>query len=97
MDHSLCPPLPVSNSLVPVCVCVCARFVPNPFGEGLLYKTGDVVRWGQCSETKGLLMYLGRADQQVKFRGYRIELNEVSTRQAQKGGAITQIDRGTFC
>lgn len=51
-------------------------FVSNPFGAGRLYKTGDVVRW--CPRRgKGVVLYLGRMDSQVKFRGYRIELDEV--------------------
>ncbi|MDP3560888.1 MAG: amino acid adenylation domain-containing protein [Legionellaceae bacterium] len=49
------------------------RFIPNPFGAGRLYKTGDLVRW----LPDGNIEYIGRNDFQVKIRGYRIELGEI--------------------
>jgi amino acid adenylation domain-containing protein len=49
------------------------RFVGNPFGEGRLYKTGDMARYLPGGEIE----YLGRADDQVKIRGFRIELGEI--------------------
>ncbi len=52
------------------------RFVPNAIGEGegsRVYRTGDVCRYGE----EGEIEYVGRADQQVKVRGQRIELGEV--------------------
>ena len=53
------------------------RFVPDPFagGEGRMYCSGDLVHW----ENGGVLAYLGRADRQIKLRGYRIEPGEVET------------------
>jgi len=49
------------------------RFLPNPFGTGQLYRTGDRVRW----RSDGELEFLGRADNQIKINGIRIEPGEI--------------------
>lgn len=41
--------------------------------QGLIYRTGDMVRLGEC----GNLKFVGRKDNQVKIRGYRMSLEEV--------------------
>ncbi len=48
-------------------------FIPNPFGEGTLYCTGDI---GKLNN-KGELEYIGRNDFQIKIRGLRVELSEI--------------------
>ncbi|MGB6153512.1 MAG: amino acid adenylation domain-containing protein [Pricia sp.] len=53
-----------------------AAFVDNPFSDEAgdkLYKTGDIARYN----ADGDLVFLGRSDQQIKIRGYRVELQEI--------------------
>ena len=52
----------------------------------LLYKTGDIGYFGEDGE----LYFAGRKDNQIKHRGYRIELEEIEA----CGGAFEGVDRG---
>ncbi|MFJ8495611.1 MupA/Atu3671 family FMN-dependent luciferase-like monooxygenase [Streptomyces sp. NPDC094038] len=50
------------------------RFTPDPFHpSGTMYRTGDLARW----RAGGGLEHLGRCDEQLKVRGYRVEPAEV--------------------
>lgn len=55
------------------------RFIASPIPEfygGRLYRTGD---WGYW-QADGELEFIGRVDNQVKVRGFRIELDEIEAR-----------------
>lgn len=63
-------------------------FIKSPYdstGVSFLYKTGDIARY----TLEGYVEFLGRKDQQVKVRGYRIELDEIE-QSLRKNPAIKQ-------
>ena len=66
-----------------------AKFVNYTLTDGrsiLLYKTGDIGYFGEDGE----LFFAGRGDNQIKHRGYRIELEEIES----CGGTFEGVDRG---
>ena len=65
---------------------VCNGYLNNPektkdafttiskLSQNLIYKTGDIGYW----EKDGYISFIGRNDSQIKYRGHRIELNEIN-------------------
>ena len=48
-------------------------FIKNPFGDGIIYKSGDLGKFTYNGEIE----YIGRSDFQVKLHGLRIEVSEI--------------------
>ncbi|MFB8168827.1 amino acid adenylation domain-containing protein [Kitasatospora purpeofusca] len=49
------------------------RFTEDPDGGGRFFRTGDLAHWN----ADGTVQFTGRADNQVKLRGFRVELDEI--------------------
>ena len=65
------------------------KFVKNPLNEEiskLIYKTGDIGYYGEDGE----IYFAGRKDNQIKHRGYRIELEEIEA----CGNEAPGVERG---
>lgn len=63
------------------------KFLPNKFGEGRMYKSGDIGRW----TVDGKVQCLGRVDHQIKLRGLRIELGEIESKIEQLPGVSAAV------
>jgi len=72
------------------------KFIKNPFGKGNIYKTGDLVTF----LPDGAINYIGRVDNQIKLRGFRIELSEIDSKILEFDGvkqSATIINSGAIC
>ncbi|WP_394831236.1 non-ribosomal peptide synthase/polyketide synthase [Pendulispora rubella] len=63
------------------------RFIANPYGEGRLYRVGDLARHLE----DGRLDFIGRVDHQVKIRGFRIELREIESALESHGAVQSSV------
>ena len=72
------------------------KFIDSPFNldsNDKLYRTGDLGRWLE----DGSIEYLGRKDDQIKIRGYRVELLEIEEAlnacdQVSQGAVLVKVD-----
>ena len=75
------------------------KFTSIDIGSGeiiKIYRTGDLARWNE----EGQLEYAGRIDNQVKLRGFRVELGEVERRAVKFSDvheAVAEIRKETLC
>lgn len=76
------------------------KFLPNLFGTGKMYKSGDIGRW----TFDGKVQCLGRVDNQIKLRGLRIELGEIERKIESIKGITSSVvnkiehnDKETLC
>ncbi|MFA5075513.1 MAG: AMP-binding protein, partial [Candidatus Babeliales bacterium] len=63
------------------------KFVNIPYYEGKFYRTGDI----GYVDNEGNLAYVGRMDDQIKLRGFRIELLEIEARLLQISGVSIAV------
>lgn len=63
------------------------RFTGNPFGSGTVFRSGDLAR----RNPDGTLEFLGRRDDQVKVRGYRVEPSEIETCLREQRGVADAV------
>ena len=68
-----------------------AAYVTPPGQDRVFYRTGDRVR---RSRGKAPMVYLGRMDNQIKIRGYRVELGEIEACVRDEAGVDVAISVG---
>ena len=64
------------------------KFIDNPFGTGKLYRTGDLAK----KQEDGNIVCVGRCDNQLKIRGFRIDTGEMETVMNSYGQAAIGIE-----
>ncbi len=58
------------------------KFIAHPFNNSdgkKIYRTGDMVRWIKDEHGDAQLLFIGRIDNQIKIRGFRVELGEIES------------------